>query len=501
MKTIYKELKTFFILWSTQSLSQLGSAMTNFALTLWLYEKTGSALQTALLSICSYAPYVLTSIFAGALSDRWDKKKTMLACDTFAACCSVTVLILLKTDSLRPIHLYILNAVSGLMNTVQQPAGEVAMTLITSEKHYQRTSGLRSFSNSLVTILHPVFATAVFTFAGMDSVISTDLATFAAAFLVLLCFVQIPPVNSSACAADSSPAETLKSMSGTSEADAKHTDVSMNERKFPANEASAATAKWETPATNERDFPASPRKVRRKRAWNALDSSILADMKAGLLYLRDNRLILVLILFLAGVNFVASAFDAALPPYVLSSKNGNRAVLGIVTSCAGIATLAGSLITTVLPAPKNRIRVIYLTMLFSLGTENFILAFARTPFWWCLAQVVGWLPVPLMNANLDVILRSTIPPQMQGRVYSCRNTLQFFTIPIGTFLGGFLIDRICEPLMEKASPGGIPARLFGIGKGSGAALVMFLLGILGVVICLGFGTVLKKYEFAEPAGK
>ena len=56
MKNSIKELKTFLILWSTQSLSQLGSSMTGFALTLWLYQRTGSALQTALLSICSYAP-------------------------------------------------------------------------------------------------------------------------------------------------------------------------------------------------------------------------------------------------------------------------------------------------------------------------------------------------------------------------------------------------------------------------------------------------------------
>lgn len=164
MKNTIKELKIFLILWSTQSLSQLGSAMTNFALTLWLYQKTGSALQTALLAVCSYAPYVLASIFAGALSDRWDKKKTMLACDTFAACCSVAVLALLKTGALMPVHMYILNAVNGLMNTVQQPAGDVAMTLITPKKHYQRTSGLRSFSNSLVTILNPVFAAEVFRF-------------------------------------------------------------------------------------------------------------------------------------------------------------------------------------------------------------------------------------------------------------------------------------------------------------------------------------------------
>ena len=75
MKNLITDLKTFLILWSTQSLSQLGSSMTGFALTLWLYQKTGSALQTALLSICSYAPYVATSIFAGAFSDRWNKKK------------------------------------------------------------------------------------------------------------------------------------------------------------------------------------------------------------------------------------------------------------------------------------------------------------------------------------------------------------------------------------------------------------------------------------------
>ena len=146
MKKTIKELKTFLILWSTQSLSQLGSAMTGFALTLWLYEKTGSALQTALLAVCSYAPYVVMSIFAGALSDRWDKKKVMLVCDTLAACSTVAVLFLLKADLLRPVHMYLLNAVNGLMNTVQQPASDVAMTMIMPKKHYQKTSGMRSFS-------------------------------------------------------------------------------------------------------------------------------------------------------------------------------------------------------------------------------------------------------------------------------------------------------------------------------------------------------------------
>ncbi len=80
---LYK-IKDFLILWGSQSISQLGSSITAFALTLWLYEKTGSSLSTVGLTICSYAPYVIMSIFAGALTDRFDKKKTMLACDMFA---------------------------------------------------------------------------------------------------------------------------------------------------------------------------------------------------------------------------------------------------------------------------------------------------------------------------------------------------------------------------------------------------------------------------------
>ena len=95
--------------------------MTAYALVIWSYTQKGSALRTALLMVCSYAPYVICSIFAGALSDRWDKKKTMLCCDALAALSTLIVLLLLKNDSLRIWHLYVVNAVSGLMNTVCSP--------------------------------------------------------------------------------------------------------------------------------------------------------------------------------------------------------------------------------------------------------------------------------------------------------------------------------------------------------------------------------------------
>ena len=422
-KTEFYELKDFLILWSSQSISQLGSSITAFALTLWLYEKTGSSLSTAALTICSYAPYVVMSIFAGALTDRFDKKKTMIVCDVFAVFCTIVIWGLFRTNSLMEWHLYVLNAVSGLMNTVQQPASEVAMTLIIPEKYYQKTSGFRSLSRSLISILNPLIATALYSFIGLNGVIAVDISSFIIAFVALQFFISIPKSNS--------------------------------ERK----------------------------------------EKVLVLAKEGIGFLKNNPIIMMLISFMAGVNLVASAFDATLPGYVLPNPKGGQAVLGIVTSCSGVAMIFGSLVVSVLPKPKDRVKVIYLTMLFSLGTENFMLAFSREPILWCVSQLIGWILVPVMSANLDVILRSSIPVELQGRVYACRNTLQFFTIPIGLFLGGFMVDQICEPFMVTYGYLPILKMLFGTGKGSGAALMMFILGISGSFICLIAGKKLKKYQY------
>ena len=159
--------------------------------------------------------------------------------------------------------------------------------------------------------------------------------------------------------------------------------------------------------------------------------------------------------------------------------------------------MIGSLMVSVLPKPKDRVRVVFLTMLFSLGSENFILAFSREPVIWCIAQFTGWILVPVMSANLEMILRNTIPVELQGRVYACRNTFQFFTIPIGLFLGGFLVDQVCEPVMAEKADSEFLTALFGTGKSSGAAMVMFILGIAGTLLCIIMGSRLKKYHYSE----
>ena len=421
------KLRDFYILWSTQSLSQLGSSLTQFALTLWLYEKTGSALSTAALTVCTYAPYVIMSILAGALTDKFDKKKTMLVCDALAALGTVLVFFLYRTDLLAVWHLYAINALSGLMNTVQQPASEVAYTLVIPKEYYQKTSGLQSLSRSLVSIGSPLIASALYGLAGLDAVIMVDLVTFAAAFFALAFFITLPDVSSE----------------------------------------------------------------------GGSGGNVLTLAAEGLRFLKANPLVLYVILFMSGVNLIASAFDAVLPALVIPNPRGGNSVLGVVTSCSGAAMVIGSMLVTVLPKPKDRVRVIYLTMLISLGIENFLLAFSREPAVWCIGQVVGWMLVPVMSANQNVIMRNSVPVKLQGRVYACRNTLQFFTIPLGLLLGGFMVDSVCEPFMAVNRSSVFLTELFGSGKGSGAALMMFILGLAGVIWCLAFGRKLKQYQYSE----
>lgn len=156
-----RELRTFLLLFTTQALSSLGSAMTSYALVIWAYQQSGSALSTALLTVSSYAPYVVFSLLCGALVDRLDTRRTMLVSDALAACTTVVALVLLQTERLQITHLYLLNALNGLMNTLQQPASEAATTALLPKSQYQRVGGLRYLSSSLSGLLTPVLAMAL----------------------------------------------------------------------------------------------------------------------------------------------------------------------------------------------------------------------------------------------------------------------------------------------------------------------------------------------------
>src|SRR5262245_57587789 len=73
--------RSFALLWTAQSVSTTGSALTTVAAALLVYRLTGSALSVGLLLMAAALPGLLFGLVAGVFVDRWDRRRTMMAAD------------------------------------------------------------------------------------------------------------------------------------------------------------------------------------------------------------------------------------------------------------------------------------------------------------------------------------------------------------------------------------------------------------------------------------
>lgn len=195
MENSKSDLRKLVIFFLGQTLSQFGSSLTSFALVIWAFSKTGEVMTSSMLAVCSTVPYLIVSLAGGSVVDRRSKKAIMLVCDFIAALTTLTVIIFFKLDHLEIWILYIVNAISGLMNAFQNPASQVAITLLVDKDKFAKFSGIQSAANSMLGIFSPILATTLLSFGGLSLVLTVDLSTFLFAFLTLLFFIKIPEVK------------------------------------------------------------------------------------------------------------------------------------------------------------------------------------------------------------------------------------------------------------------------------------------------------------------
>jgi len=194
IKDIIK-LRNFVLLWLGQSISSLGSSMTSFAITIWAFERTGSALTLSISGMLIMAPKMVLGVFVGPLIDRMNKKAIILISDIGAGVCTLTLFLLLRADSLEIWHIYSLNFISSILGSFQYPANDVAVSLIVPKKYYVKASGMQSFSSGTIQILAPIFAAFLLASTDMSVVILFDFVTLVFACSTLAFVVKIPFVR------------------------------------------------------------------------------------------------------------------------------------------------------------------------------------------------------------------------------------------------------------------------------------------------------------------
>ena len=187
-----KSFKKYIILWLSQCVSGLGSSMTGYALVLWAFQKSHSAMAISLMSFCNYVPYILTSLFVGAFVDRHRKKSIMLTADSIAAMGSVAVLVLWSTGRLEVWNIYVINLIVGVTNAFQQPAAAVATGKLVPKEKISNVSGMNSFSGNMIMIFAPMLAAFLYSLGGLPVILIIDFVSFLCAFCVLLFVIHIP---------------------------------------------------------------------------------------------------------------------------------------------------------------------------------------------------------------------------------------------------------------------------------------------------------------------
>lgn len=418
-----KNKNNYIIFWLGQSVSQLGSSMTAFALTIWAFEKTQSAMSVSLITFCTYLPYILVSVFVGGFVDSHSKKMILILSDTIAAFLTVGIFIEMSRNQLSLELICVVNMIIGLTNAFQSPAAAVVTGSLVPEGQYQKASGLQSFSGNLILVASPMLSGMIIGLAGLPFVLLADLLSFVFCMATLFIVKIERHINT-----DSGRKE-VKKESGCRQTGSLHNSLS---------------------------------------------------------YLKKEKGILYIIISMAIINFFSRlTYENILSPMILARSGNDAKVLSAVSGVLGLGGILGGVIVASRKGNDNPLKLVYVSAGVSFLFGDLLMGMGRNLVTWFIAGLAASVPIPFIMAGQTMILYRTVPEKIQGSIFALRNAIQNSTIPVGILLGGYLADYVFEPFMASGRPSAVVLmKLVGSGKGSGMAVMFLCTGILGAFSCL-----------------
>ncbi|MGG6240313.1 MFS transporter [Nodosilinea sp. AN01ver1] len=430
-------MRTFTTIWCGQLVSTIGSYMTEFALTLWAWESTGSATAVALLGFFSQIPRIPITLFAGLIvdspterrRDRFTRKRLMMLGDAIAALSTVGIGLLYLSDSLHIWHLYLAATLNGGFSQIQSLAYQTSISTLVPPTQLIRANSMNSAVHYGAAIFGPALAGVLYPLVGLLGILGIDLVSFAVA-IATLCTCQIPqppPVGAEL--------ETLL-----------------------AKLTFGFRAVWRQP-----------------------------NLRA---------LLLISTLFWFFHDFGGAVYD----PMILARSNGSAVVLASTASAAGLGGVIGAILLSVWGGPKRRVAGM-LAGFVGAGLSKTIFGLGRSPQVWVPAQFSSSLNFPLLGSSETALWMEKIAPEQQGRVFAANALVLQVVSAGATLVAGPLADRILEPAMAPgASLAEFWGGSLGTGPGAGMALlyVACALAMVGVGLAGCWMPNLKRLERSLP---
>lgn len=171
-------MKKFMMIWIGELISSIGSGMTAFALSVYIYEQTGSVTYVSLMTLFSYLPTILLSPLGGVLADRYDRRLLMVIGDFFSGLGLVFVLwqIQMRPDGIGLILTGV--TISAVFVALLEPSYKATITDLLSEEEYAKASGMVQMAGNARYLFSPALAGLLLAVADIRLILLLDIGTF-----------------------------------------------------------------------------------------------------------------------------------------------------------------------------------------------------------------------------------------------------------------------------------------------------------------------------------
>ena len=401
-------MKNFYKLWLGELISNIGSGMTAFALSVYVYEKTGSVSYISLITLLSFMPSIILSPIGGLLADRYDRRLLMIIGDLFSGLGLVYILWNIQAGEKSIVPIFLGITFSSIFTSLLEPSYRATLTDILDEENYAKASGLIQAAGSAKYLISPVIAGMILSVADIRVILLLDILTFITTCLMI--FLVRKSMNSEM----------------------------QNYKK---------------------------------------DS--FKGLLEGLFIIKENRGVYSLVIIMFFVCFFMGFIQILIRPMILALSSVKTA--GMMESLCAAGLLIGSLWIGIAGIKKNYSKILAVACFFcgifmSMTGVNENLAIIG------ISTFLFFSTLPFMNSCADVLVRVSVPNELQGRVWGLISLITQMGTVTAYIISGVMADYIFEPMFNK---NGILVEnigmIIGTGKGRGIGFMLILSG-MGMLI-------------------
>lgn len=418
-------MKNFYKLWLGELISNIGSGMTAFALSVYIYEKTGSVSYVSLITLLSFMPSIILSPIGGLLADRYDRRLLMIIGDLFSGLGLVYILWSIQAGEKSIVPIFIGITFSSIFTSLLEPSYRATLTDILEEENYAKASGLIQVAGSAKYLISPVIAGIVLSVADIRVILLLDIMTFITTCLMI--FLVRKSIN-------------------------------------------------------------SEMKNYKKDSFK--------ELLEGLFIIKENRGVYSLVIIMFFVCFFMGFIQILIRPMILALSSVKTA--GMMESLCAVGLLIGSLWIGIAGIKKNYSKILAVACFFC-GIFMSMIGVNENLGIIGISTFLFFSTLPFMNSCADVLVRVSIPNELQGRVWGLISLITQMGTVAAYIISGVMADYVFEPMFNK---NGILVENIGIiigtGKGRGIGFMLILSGIGMLIMAI---VIWKNREIREVSEK